>query len=92
MQDEQAFPWHPSLGNQGTDYMQDEQYFPWHPSLGNQGTDYMEDKEALLVTLIGIITRSEHLLEYMEKKLITNLSWSLTHLATGFPLSCTWHQ
>ena len=40
----QAFPWHPSLGNQETDYKQDRT--TWHPSQGNQGTDYMEDKEA----------------------------------------------
>ena len=47
-----AFPWHPSQGNQGTDYMEDKEAFPWHPSWGNQETDYMQGKEALLVTLI----------------------------------------
>ena len=41
-----VFPWHPSRGNQGTDYMQDGQAFPWHPSRGNPGTDYMQDGQA----------------------------------------------
>ena len=43
----QAFPWHPSQGNQGTDYMEDKEAFPWHPSRGNQETDYMQDETSL---------------------------------------------
>ena len=50
----QAFPWHPSQGNQGTDYMEDKEAFPWHPSWGNQETDYMEDETSLpLAPLLG---------------------------------------
>ena len=39
-----VFPWHPSQGNQGTDYLEDRQVLPWYPSRGNQGTDYVEDR------------------------------------------------
>ena len=43
---QESVPWHPSWGNQGTDYMEDERTFPWHPSRGNLGTDYMEERQA----------------------------------------------
>ena len=53
MQDGQAFPWHPSRGNQGIDYMQDGQVFPWHPSQGNQATDYSRTDKLSLAPLLG---------------------------------------
>ena len=55
------------------------------PSRGNQGTNYMEDKEALLVTLIGIMTRSEHFLEYMEKKTVYKFVLVVDSLGNWLP-------